>query len=699
MGRAAGSGVVLAALTLSLAWGCGAGSGPSLLDEAAGDGGGTDPGNLGQQDAAAQRQDVDLGDPFTVEGLTPSHGPWTGGTRVVLRGRGFPSKLRVWIGDVEVPQTEVLASEPTRASAVTPPGIPGATAVRVRDDSTGQERILPGGFLYDAFDVEPQSGATSGGTRIALKGSGTAWPPGTTVSVGGKACRDVVLVNGERIECVTPASGPGSADVSVSLPDGTLVQARDAFTYADTQDGYRGGLSGAALAGNLKVLVLDSATGAPLPGAVVLVGDTAATALKGLSSASGATAFSDATLAAGSKVTVTVAAKCHQPVTYVDVPVDTVTVYLDATMDLACASGDPPSTGGRGGRFGAIIEGELVWPGVEFQRGAWNNVPSPVRPTERMAAYVFLAAGSPTDGFQLPAEEEGVTPASPGRRGYAYSVIGPPGNLTLYAVAGIEDRSVTPAKFTPFAMGVVRGASAQPNARTTGVDIPMTSILDHRVTLAPEPPTPAVRGPDRLQARLAVSLGQGAYAVLPAGLQSRALPFQGTVPFVGVPALAGVLAPESFVVSAAAVTGAGGFPASVVSRLRTTNTSDPVPVKGFLEVPVLDKPGSGSWTGTEVQFQSRGAYNLAALYVTSGNGLVTWTIYAPGSTDPAPTTRSFKVPDLSPLPDNMGLVAGPIQTLLYIARVESFDYGKLRSGQLNPGAWNAYATDSLAGAY
>src|SRR5258708_7471752 len=50
-------------------------------------------------DDAGSSFDVDLGDPFAIVGLSPSHGPWTGGTRVVISGRGFSSKVQVSIGN------------------------------------------------------------------------------------------------------------------------------------------------------------------------------------------------------------------------------------------------------------------------------------------------------------------------------------------------------------------------------------------------------------------------------------------------------------------------------------------------------------------------------------------------------------------------------------------------------------------------
>jgi hypothetical protein len=81
--------------------------------------------------------------------------------------------------------------------------------------------------------------------------------------------------------------------------------------------------------------------------------------------------------------------------------------------------------------------------------------------------------------------------------------------------------------------------------------------------------------------------------------------------------------------------------------------------------------------------------------MTSGNGLVAWTIAAPGG------VTSFDLPDLHALPgpDAVGLIEGAIETTIRLGRIDSFSYGKVRQGQLAPTSWNAHAFDSLTGVY
>jgi hypothetical protein len=636
--------------------------------------------------------DVDLGDPFAITGLQPSHGPWTGGTHSTVAGRGFSSSIQVWIGSAPLDPSQVFASDPTRVSVVTPAGTPGAADIRIRNVATAQERTLVAGFFYDSLVVSPDTGATTGGTRIVLQGSGTHWTDTSAVTVGGRPCTAVTFTDATSLACATPASAPGSQDVTVTNPDGTLDQARDAFTYVDSPDGYRGGLHGGALSGNLTVLAFDSFVGTPLVGGKAIAGSNIATAVVGTFDASGVARLSNPSLSG--KVTVTVAAKCHQPMTFVDVPVDTVTAYLPPVIDPACGAGDPPSTGNWYGTESGEIDGQLVWTGgIEFVRANWTNVPAP-KGQERRAAYVFATTGNPVDGFNLPPAQNATTPDSSGRVGYAYSMTTLPGSRTVYALAGLEDRSVNPPRFEPFAMGIARGVFVQPGMKTISIDIPMTSMFDHALTTDPQPPTSTPRGPDRLVSTLAVNVGGSQFAILPHGTVTTLLPVSGGISYVGVPSLDGTLSGTSYDLTEAAVSGASlGPPMSVVKRVETTLANDPLTVGGFFSIPALLQPSAGKWGATHVTLQASGPIDLVVVNVWSGNGLVTWQIVAPGS------ALSFDLPDLAQVPGVGTLVRGPISTTFSIARMAGFDYGALRYGQLSSGAWSAYAQDTAAGSY
>src|SRR6187549_3130487 len=123
-------------------------------------------------------------------------------------------------------------------------------------------------------------------------------------------------------------------------------------------------------------------------------------------------------------------------------------------------------------------------------------------------------------------------------------------------------------------MGLVRGVAVGPSETHENVYINIDVPLDHALVLDVSGPKPTSRGPDRLIATAAISVGSQGYVLLPNGQQTRLLPLSDTLDFVGVPPLIHSLAGTQYEVTARAVTGeAGGVPLSVVGQLSTTVTS------------------------------------------------------------------------------------------------------------------------------
>ncbi|MET0593643.1 MAG: IPT/TIG domain-containing protein, partial [Polyangiaceae bacterium] len=556
-------------------------------------------------------------------------------------------------------------------------------------------RTLQGAYLYDAFYGEPATGGTAGGTLVHWFGQGTRWDAGTTVTIDAKPCEPVQVISATELTCTTPASPAGAKSVEIRTdPDTTTV--RDAFTFADTDNGYTGGLSGAKLTTRLKVLAYDAYSGAPLRGAYVLAGDDASTGLSKRADAAGMVLFEDPSL--GPKRSVTVAAKCHQPITFVDVAVDTVTVFATPVLTPACIpAGDPPLTGGRN-TASSTLKGEIVW-GVdgELRSLAWRNIPVPLE-GERAAAYVFRLTGDPSANFALPAATEGIHPDTPaGKVGYPFSMGTSQGNLTLYALVGIENRTASPAKFTAYAMGVVRGVAATLGQTTTDIFIPIDIRLDHAVDLVAKTPVPGPRGPDRARFAVSVEVERGGFAIFPAGRSAWTLPVDRTLPFVGVPPLTGPLANGRYVASGTAGTGPNlGAPLSQVGRY--ASTSETIGMGEFLSVPVLEEPAlGGPWNGQRIAFSYAPAVtapDLTVIQVQSAAGLVTWTVVVPGGGQ-----RSVPLPDLATVFPEGAILRGGVSINVFGGRVLGFDYNSLRYGQLSPSGFDAFSMDVVPARY
>ncbi|WP_437626600.1 IPT/TIG domain-containing protein [Sorangium sp. So ce1151] len=657
-----------------------------------GDGGdfGVDP----QATSSSTSAGLPSADPHALLGADPTHGPFNGGQRVLLHGNGFSSKVRVWFGDVEVDPSAIVPADPSRVQVVAPPGAAGPVELTVQNgDDESTRRALPGGYVYDALYASPSSGPISGGTTVELIGQGTQWDATTVARIDQKPCTSLAVEGPTRLLCTVPQGTPGAKTISVTTGDETIL-VLDGYTYEDSANGYKGGLSGAPLAGRLRVLVYNNFTGDPIPGARVVVGSSMTSALTGEVDASGVAVFDDASLDAPR--TVTVAATCHSPISFVDVPVDTVTVYLDPVLTPACgASGDPPPpVGGKVGTAGALY-GELVWDqSLDPGAGVWGNVPSPQRETERRVAYVFTTGGDPLATFQLPPAIQAITPETPGELGHGFAMYLAPGNRTIYALAGIEDRSPSPPRFTAYAMGVVRGIPLLPGKATEDVFVRMNQPLDHALAMDVAAPAKGPKGPDRIQANVSLMIGNDGFATLPVGAQSPLIPFDGRLTFVGVPPLDHDLLGARYHSSARAVTGQAGLaPLSVVGRVLSTTTSEPVRIGDFVGVPTLEAPApSTAWDGAHLatSFSAGAPVDLSVYDIASGNGLIRWTVAVPAG------SHAVEVPDIRQLGVEHGaLPPGPLTIGVYGARIDGFDYGKLVYRQLKPQGMTAYALDSF----
>jgi hypothetical protein len=635
--------------------------------------------------------DVGLGpvDPHALVGVNPSHGPWNGGQARMVLGNGFKTGLRIWFGATELASKDILPIDPSRAQVVVPPGPPGAADVKAQiGDDASTSRTLTGAYLYEDFYADPGTGPTSGGTIVHLLGQGTAWTAGTSVTIDDLPCTPVQILSPTELQCAAPPDTPGAKVVTVQTPDKVSV-VRDAFTYADSANGFVGGLSGVALAAHLKVLVYDAFSGAPIRGAYVLAGNDVASGTSALSDGSGVVTFDSPGL--GPARSVTIAAKCYQPTTFVDVTVDTVTAYLTPILSPACTpSGDPPTVGGRG-IYLSTIAGELVWPlGGEFRSAAWSNVPTPSGPSEKQVAYVFRLSGDPSSPFSLPDPSSAARPDAMGTVGPTFRFNTTLGNITLYALAGLEDRTATPPRFTAYAMGVVRGVSAGLASTTDGVFIPIDIPLDHAVTIQTDGPTPGPRGPDRASFSLAVEVDKGGYAILPVGTQQSLLPIGQQFSFVGMPPLSGDLEGARYIASALAGTGPMlGAPLSQVGRF--ASTSETVSLDDFVPVPVLANPAFGAaWNGQQVAYSfapSAEPVDLTVIDIQSGDGLVTWLVAAPGG------SRTVTLPALGTAFPEGAIVPGSVSIFVYGARIGGFDYTKLGYRQLAPTGFDSYSLD------
>lgn len=173
--------------------------------------------------------------PPTVTAATPNTGDVAGGTVVRLSGSGFAAGSTVSFGGTAAAQVSVVSA--TELDAVTPPHLPGAVDVEVSTD--GASATLTGGFTFTRgaptlSAVAPPSGPVAGGTLLTL--SGTGFAPGASVTVGGAAASDVVIVSSVLARAVVPAHAAGPVDVVLTNDDSKAATLAGGFTYVSPPD-------------------------------------------------------------------------------------------------------------------------------------------------------------------------------------------------------------------------------------------------------------------------------------------------------------------------------------------------------------------------------------------------------------------------------------------------------------------------------
>jgi len=167
-----------------------------------------------------------------VSSISPATGSTSGGTVVTISGSGFGSTATVKIGGVAATGVSVTSS--TSITATTPAHAAGKADVVVTN-ADGQSGTLSQAFTYAVpgptiTSISPGTGPTSGGTAVTI--TGTGFQSGATVTFGGRAATDVVVVSATSITARTPL-GPANEQLQVNVvvtnPDQS--QATGTFNY------------------------------------------------------------------------------------------------------------------------------------------------------------------------------------------------------------------------------------------------------------------------------------------------------------------------------------------------------------------------------------------------------------------------------------------------------------------------------------
>ena len=650
--------------------------------------------------------------PLRVSSVEPENGSFAGGTEVLIRGRGFDAGEElpeIFFGGRAVQAPDIEVVDDRRIRVIVPAGEVGPADVAV-ELADGRRSVLPEGYHYDPFAIEPGRGATAGGYRVQLIGAAeTIFDEADQVFLGVLACTEVQLESPSILSCRVPAGAPGPVDVRLVPANPAMeeeggepdieIRVADGFEYFDSSDPFDGGLGGGPIRGQINVTVLDDFTGEPIPGALAIVGTDPNTELRGITNASGQTTISGPDLAG--PVTLTVAAECFAKTSFVAFDARDVTTFMTYVCPPPPPEGPPPV--GGVGREGSYVQGELVFLGPnEFGPNPWDIVPT-ARPGWVRVAYVAVAQPCAGDGgCRNPSASIGgldrVLEDDRGALGYPYRIFMRPGSYAVYALAGLERESG--GDFRPYVMGVARNILVGPGEELLDTNVIMNIPLDQLLEVRPRDLPPRVEaGPDRFFGRSAIDLGgegiieRRAYGN-PIDLAEERLAGP-PLRFYAQPALSGAVVDGRFRVQIDWVSGAlGGNPSSHVVLQGVRRSLD---VDSFLGVPIAVSPTDGA----RLRFDADGVRRLRwqrsggevpdfhYVRLLAADGSLAWELFVPGD------LYEVELPDLSSFEGIDDIGGGTLEWSVTAINIDDFEFDRVTYRALSESRWREWAVDDF----
>ena len=294
----------------------------------------------------------------TVTSISPTTGATTGSTSVTITGTGFLTGATVSFGGTAATNVTVVGA--TSITATTPAHAAGAVSVVVTNTDT-QTGTLPNGFTYGSpaptvTSITPSSGTANGSSSVTI--TGTGFVTGATVTMGGTAATNVIVVSATSITATTPAHAAGAVDVVVTNTDaqaGTLV---NGYTYTSSNPAP-------------TVTSIAPNTGSSAGGISVTITGTGF--LTGATVSLGGTAATNVTVVGPTSITATTPAHAagavNVTVTNTDAQAGTLPSGYTYTNPAPTVGSITPNTGTANGGTAVTINGTGFLPGVTVSLG------------------------------------------------------------------------------------------------------------------------------------------------------------------------------------------------------------------------------------------------------------------------------------------------------------------------------------------
>ena len=424
-----------------------------------------------------------------ISAAKPDHGPFIGGTRLVLTGANFDKKVKVLIGGRAVQPNQFTFLSPMKLVVVTPAGKAGLVDVEV--SRAGEVALLKNGYRYDKVYMVPDSGPTVGGTLVTIRGQDTSFKKGMKLTLDGKAMLEADVVSGTVLRAKTPPGSLGPADLVMGLAGGDLT-VRGAYSYYHSTSPTYGGMGGGPVNGTLTVTVLNEKSRAPIENARVVVQQARTMTFSADTNKLGIAVFAHAKLKG--PLTVTAGKKEYETASFVSFDARDVTIFL---LPYVKPSPGPMPPGSLPG----TITGHVVFGGpTGVGSSQWKLVPEP-KAGQVKRTFVVTTVPRVTWSVPVPQSTAIIDYKNSGAKAWPFSMVSRTGVMAVYAIAGIYTTATK--SFQPYAMGITRGVLVGPGEKVkleVRVFVPLTRKV--RVKFKDLPPQLK-----RYQVRLAVDLG------------------------------------------------------------------------------------------------------------------------------------------------------------------------------------------------
>ncbi len=571
--------------------------------------------------------------PLKLESVIPESGPVEGGIPVLLSGSGFAAvdSCRVIIGTVPVATESIRVLSNSAMQVTLPPGASGPADVKVSCTTAAGDReqtaIIESGFFYQAslrlVGIWPTMGSIAGNTYVEL--TGTGFHEGMEVLFDGALATEVKMLSGNRLSARTPQNkigfvdliiapnhpswpaalspeAPGSPNPQVApapspsaspppspspSPEPPALEANlrlaDGFRYYDPANLY-GGVWGGLINDSVNVAVINNNTGAPVSGALVIMGDDPDTSrYRGITGPSGRITFSEPGLT-GPQTIHGLKEKFSAA---------TIAGFNGANVTLLLTpypKPPDPNNGGGGegplqpGPITATIKGRITGMGKSFPVPQNQNQVRVVRLTTSSYRY-YSHTSRPEPGPGATLYQDG-----------DYVLRSRTGMLAVVAVGGLED--VITGEFTPAVMGVRRRLFLNPDQVIDGIDVNLDIPMDVVAKFSIDSPPYAPEGPNtlKMESHLVFDGDDGAWDLFThAGYQGRILQ---RVEIPHFPRLEGPLEGCTIMLRAGAYkeySGGGlGQPYAITTLYDIADVTKEIMVTPWCGVPVMVSPLTNS---------------------------------------------------------------------------------------------------------